>query len=248
MGCIQGFSFSSSVPGKKPSSLPNEMVGRATTTQPAAPTSISLNSTGSSGAYGSSAAVTATLMSGGQPAVGQTVVFSLGGASLAGVTGNDGVARVSLPLNAVPGDYQLSTTFGGDDVFAGSSTMTPFTVTKSPTTLTISQTPPLAGPKGIDTGVSVTLRDGNGGALIERAVYVQLDGPGAQRLVVPVITDFLGRAHLGPIALAAGTWTLTARFLGIVPLPGGLTTTLTCLLYTSPSPRDRQKSRMPSSA
>ena len=27
-----------------------------------------------------------------------------------------------------------------------------------------------------------------------------------------------------------------------------LRTTLTCLLYTSPSPRDRQKSRMPSSA
>ena len=36
--------------------------------------------------------------------------------------------------------------------------------------------------------------------------------------------------------------------------PGGMTSTLTydgtncCLLYTSPSPRDRQKSRMPSSA
>ena len=29
---------------------------------------------------------------------------------------------------------------------------------------------------------------------------------------------------------------------------GGPTVTHTCLLYTSPSPRDRQKSRMPSSA
>ena len=29
---------------------------------------------------------------------------------------------------------------------------------------------------------------------------------------------------------------------------GGLQETYTCLLYTSPSPRDRQKSRMPSSA
>ena len=29
---------------------------------------------------------------------------------------------------------------------------------------------------------------------------------------------------------------------------GVLTEALTCLLYTSPSPRDRQKSRMPSSA
>ena len=31
-------------------------------------------------------------------------------------------------------------------------------------------------------------------------------------------------------------------------LAGDGTTTATCLLYTSPSPRDRQKSRMPSSA
>ena len=29
---------------------------------------------------------------------------------------------------------------------------------------------------------------------------------------------------------------------------GGLTGGIACLLYTSPSPRDRQKSRMPSSA
>ena len=29
---------------------------------------------------------------------------------------------------------------------------------------------------------------------------------------------------------------------------GGASRTITCLLYTSPSPRDRQKSRMPSSA
>ena len=33
--------------------------------------------------------------------------------------------------------------------------------------------------------------------------------------------------------------------LGILIWSGGI---LTCLLYTSPSPRDRQKSRMPSSA
>ena len=31
-------------------------------------------------------------------------------------------------------------------------------------------------------------------------------------------------------------------------VPGGLAGVVICLLYTSPSPRDRQKSRMPSSA
>ena len=33
----------------------------------------------------------------------------------------------------------------------------------------------------------------------------------------------------------------------LIPLPDG-TSYNSCLLYTSPSPRDRQKSRMPSSA
>ena len=35
---------------------------------------------------------------------------------------------------------------------------------------------------------------------------------------------------------------------GAVVLPHGTGKTVSCLLYTSPSPRDRQKSRMPSSA
>ena len=35
---------------------------------------------------------------------------------------------------------------------------------------------------------------------------------------------------------------------GFCMLESGLVTTKSCLLYTSPSPRDRQKSRMPSSA
>ena len=33
-----------------------------------------------------------------------------------------------------------------------------------------------------------------------------------------------------------------------LPIPDGWDRVLSCLLYTSPSPRDRQKSRMPSSA
>ena len=37
-------------------------------------------------------------------------------------------------------------------------------------------------------------------------------------------------------------------YLGIDPSIGREVAIKTCLLYTSPSPRDRQKSRMPSSA
>ena len=51
---------------------------------------------------------------------------------------------------------------------------------------------------------------------------------------------------------ATGEWlpeaTLDAMRSGLVSIKGPLTTPVGCLLYTSPSPRDRQKSRMPSSA
>jgi hypothetical protein len=50
-----------------------------------------------------------------------------------------------------------------------------------------------------------------------------LVGPTGTR-VVPAITDSLGRATLGSLALPIGTQTVTARFLGIVPLPGGAVT------------------------
>ena len=58
-------------------------------------------------------------------------------------------------------------------------------------------------------------------------------GPGMTRLV-----DALGVAKRGDLGLAFGVIFILVVL--ILPMP--------CLLYTSPSPRDRQKSRMPSSA
>ena len=50
-----------------------------------------------------------------------------------------------------------------------------------------------------------------------------------------------GLAHGGPPVMLWG-W----LFVGVMVIFAGLS--MACLLYTSPSPRDRQKSRMPSSA
>ena len=47
-----------------------------------------------------------------------------------------------------------------------------------------------------------------------------------------------------PLATAPGTYTLELT----IPVTGGATCSTTCLLYTSPSPRDLSTSRMPSSA
>ena len=57
-------------------------------------------------------------------------------------------------------------------------------------------------------------------------------GGGTQQLGgVKQTTDFLDKS----------TWVLGGTLIGLILLSN-------CLLYTSPSPRDRQKSRMPSSA
>ena len=57
----------------------------------------------------------------------------------------------------------------------------------------------------------------------------------------------LAREHAIPVGVH-GTLTCEWDFLRWGPLTNGASLTEPCLLYTSPSPRDRQKSRMPSSA
>ena len=55
--------------------------------------------------------------------------------------------------------------------------------------------------------------------------------------------------HTGPGVLLATNWADdTAKMIGGWMLLTSITLVYACLLYTSPSPRDRQKSRMPSSA
>ena len=51
-----------------------------------------------------------------------------------------------------------------------------------------------------------------------------------------------GTVHMLGVEYADGTRTVTMTQSELLPQGGN------CLLYTSPSPRDRQKSRMPSSA
>ena len=79
-------------------------------------------------------------------------------------------------------------------------------------------------------------------------------------LTVFSLMHFSNPKHFADIMTAAGfpmvdlnVWAASATELmaGILLLSGFLTRVgglLGCLLYTSPSPRDRQKSRMPSSA
>src|SRR5665213_1884123 len=74
-------------------------------------------------------------------------------------------------------------------------------------------------------------------------------------LGLDVLMGYAGQVSLGQagfMAIGGYTASILAVTYGVSPLWGTLAgiilSVLSCLLYTSPSPRDRQKSRMPSSA
>ena len=62
-------------------------------------------------------------------------------------------------------------------------------------------------------------------------------------IYVPVLLYFLGQSEYGLYQIVGSFFSYVTVFESCVS--AGI---LSCLLYTSPSPRDRQKSRMPSSA
>jgi PKD repeat protein len=70
------------------------------------------------------------------PLSGQTLSFTLGAQSCAGVTDAFGFASCDLVLNQVPGAYTVTASFAGDSVYGPSSDSTPFDLTREETTLT----------------------------------------------------------------------------------------------------------------
>ena len=69
--------------------------------------------------------------------------------------------------------------------------------------------------------------------------FGRLDGMGLEDLITRAGREALQHAGIDG-TVVDGVW--------LGNLNGGFTPDVFCLLYTSPSPRDRQKSRMPSSA
>ena len=89
-------------------------------------------------------------------------------------------------------------------------------------------------------------------------VFFGATGDLAYKKIFPALQAMIKRGHLNipVIGVARQAWSLDqlrARAKDSVEKHGGLDSAAFaklsgCLLYTSPSPRDRQKSRMPSSA
>jgi hypothetical protein len=76
-----------------------------------------------------------TLSGTSAPVTGQTITFTIGTQTCAGVTNATGVASCSLTLNQIPGPYTVTAAFAGAGFFQSSSGSAAFTITREETTL-----------------------------------------------------------------------------------------------------------------
>jgi hypothetical protein len=181
---------------------PGVRVGVVPTPPVRFPTSITLDPTATSGVSGTSLSVAATLV--GAPA-NSKVTFALGSVSVTTAIDALGRASATLPLQDAVGDYTVSASYAGDAAYFGSTASRSFSITKVPTTLTITA--------GSASTISALLsRTVPSIPLPQQTVVFTVVGPVSKQLTAT--TDPTGRALLPTGALPNGTYTVSAQFLG----------------------------------
>jgi hypothetical protein len=206
----------------------------------AAATSIAFAAGTPAGAeVGSSITVSAVLT--GAPA-GSLVDFGVGTATRSATTDTGGVASVVIPVQGSIGSTQITASYAGADGFAPSSTSTPFTVSRVPTTLALATSTANKVAGGIATGVTATLVRTSGIVPIgqqpvEFTVLAGADGAGGLITRRNVTTDPNGVASLGVLRLASGPYRIEARFAGTPStfLGGNATPATLTVAVTGPS-------------
>jgi streptogramin lyase/N-acetylneuraminic acid mutarotase len=188
-------------------------------TAPKKSTSVALSSPPTSGTYRDRATFTAVLTAGGAPVAGRPLVFEFGPQRLQAVTDASGSATVTFPLLQTPGQYQVRAALEEAPDLLGSASESLFSITRQNTVLTLTGgTAHYSDP----TPVVATLSDHSTPTprrLREQTVVFIVTGNSQPVFVLPVITDELGRAPLGPLPLPAGTYTVAAYFSGTILIP-----------------------------
>ena len=151
----------------------------------------------------------------GVPLSGYSISFVLGGYSEVVSTDNLGVANLGT-LAALPaGTYTLTANFYGDTTtYNPTGAYLEFTVSKLDTSLVIESATQVVGVEGVESGISATLTDENGQALVGRTVNFIVTGGPEGNMTIPVITDVDGIARLGELALPEKNYGVLASFLG----------------------------------
>ncbi|MEO8070409.1 MAG: hypothetical protein ABI652_03335, partial [Acidobacteriota bacterium] len=191
-------------------------------------TTLTLGGDTAGAVYGANANISATL-SGGTPLSGKTIVFEVGGASNTATTNSGGVAAVTVPVNTLPGNYQVKASFAGDGNALASSASTlagTFMVSRAPSSLST-----------FAAGYATTLTASVGGQLrplLQESVKFTLSSGGTTKDVYGN-TDLNGVASLPPADVAPGTYNVTASFAGnstFLPTTQGQSVPISILLQT----------------
>ena len=199
----------------------------ATIASPKNATALTLTPPSNPTAYDHRVSFTARLTTPGNSNIqlgGRTIQFRVGSQQKRAQTGPDGSATVSLIMQELPNAYQVIASFDETPDLLASKATTGLTVRKKGTSLTPGATPYL-----------VTLRDEDGQALREQTVYFTFDDGAGVVQTVAALTTGNGVAQLGGFSVPAGSYTLTARFLGLIPLGNGQSTTITDDRYSESS-------------
>ncbi|WP_372729695.1 hypothetical protein [Nocardioides sp.] len=161
------------------------------------------------GAFGSTLPVSASLTA-GAVLPNRPVRLTLGQATRVVMTDSQGVARTTFPLTERVGELRLSAAFDGDAAAAPSRTERTVTVTRRPTSVTLTG-PPSPAVSGEDTGVRATVTSGSTAIADRSVVFVVRDGATVVGAAVRT-TGLGGHAHLGALDLPPGQLSVTAHF------------------------------------
>jgi CSLREA domain-containing protein len=191
----------------------------ATTTQPKIPTALAFTTLPASPTtYGASVSVAARLTSPGVSDMhGRRVIFRLGRSSVSAITANDGSVSAIVPVNVLPGEYQLRASFAEDATALGSSIEAPLVVEMASTIF--ESTTNTATVQYSDNVRLAALRTLTGQRLRWQPITLsRTDLPvGDVRRDVASYTDGVGDVRLDTMdfgGLAAGTYPVVATFAG----------------------------------
>jgi hypothetical protein len=143
----------------------------------------------------------------------QTITFTIGAQSCAGITDATGAASCNLTLNQVPGPYTVTADFAGAGLFQPSSASTAFTITREETTLNYTGDTVIANNTTAHLS-GVLLEDGTV-PIAGRTVDFTL-GTGGTAQTCSGVTDAAGVAActIFPVNQPSGAGVVAANFAG----------------------------------
>lgn len=181
------------------------------TSDPTVPTDVSFTAaSATSGQYSDDAVLEASLTKVGLPVAGAQLTFAIGGVEATATTGDDGIARVTLPLDQTPGAYEARVRYAGEPGSLGSDAASaPFTILKEVVSVDFTAASATSGQYSDEATLVARLTDDDGQAVGGTTVAFSL---GDATSVAPVETGAASATFL--LTASPGAYASSVTFAG----------------------------------